>query len=247
MDTKMHEYDNSEKCARVENGQMHLQVHRSTTPGMTYTLPEGLCTTDTMNFIHGYLEMRARVPYRHGAWPSFWTTSGTVTRKAPYVAEIDIFEIFSDDRTAVHNLHKWGGGAAKHFMLPGGEGYPDRGYVFSHPETLNDEYHVYGFEWDEHNMSFYIDDVKYATVPVDESGDFCAEKLPGMEGFHEYAMIIINNEIFSPGSDWKPEGCVLTEDDPMPIDYYIDWVRLYQDPKTEKIRLKDEIAKLSEQ
>ena len=40
---------------------------------------------------------------------------------------------------------------------------------------------------------------------------------------------IFNNEIFTPGHGWCPEDKRLQpEDDPFPIDYEIDWVRLWQ-------------------
>ena len=38
MYTEMHEYDNSEKYGRVENGQMHLQVHKSEKEGFNWSL-----------------------------------------------------------------------------------------------------------------------------------------------------------------------------------------------------------------
>lgn len=60
------EYDNSERCIRVEDGQLHMQVHRSQQPGANFALSEGFTTKDTMNFKYGYLELRAR-----GAVPSW--------------------------------------------------------------------------------------------------------------------------------------------------------------------------------
>ena len=241
------DYDNSEKHCRIEGDKLLMQVHRSDKEGINYSLPEGFCTDKTMNFKYGYAEMRAKLPYRHGAWPSFWMKSNTPFMKAPYMSEVDIFEVFSSDRNAVANLHRWGGG--KHCMLRGGEGSLTRAYTFEKYENLNDEYHIYGFEWNEKMMAFYVDDVKYAEFPIDETGAdqyWPEDVFPGdMTGFHDFHYLIMNNEIFSPGSGWKPEGCVLTEDDPMPINYYIDWVRLYQDPKTEEIKLMDEIAQAS--
>jgi len=235
------EYDNSEKYCRVEDGMAHLQVWRSDKDGCNYTLSEGFNTGDTMVFKYGYLEMRARIPFRHGAWPSFWMTANTPFRKASWMSEIDIYEVFSNDRSVVSNLHKWGGG--QHVMLPGGEGSLNRAYTFEDYENLNNEFHVYGFEWDAREMSFYVDGYKYTTYPIalDNGGDFAPDVHTGVDGFHDFHRVIINNEIFSPGSSWKPDPWVLTDEDEMPIDYYIDWIRLYQ-KDGEEIRLKDEIA-----
>lgn len=235
------EYNNSEKFCRIEDNKLHMQVHRSELEDKDFALCQGLTTMGTMNFKYGYIEMRGRLPYRHGAWPSFWMKTNTPFAKANYMAEIDIFEVFSSDRHVVCNIHKWTENHNAHVMLPGGEGSLNRAYTFKNNENLNNEFHTYGFEWDEKFMSFYVDDQKYASFPIDESGEFGEDTIPGMDGFHDFAYIIFNNEIFSEGRGWKPEGAVLTDEDEMPIDYYIDYVRFYQNPEKEEVKFADEI------
>lgn len=244
MYTEMHEYDNSEKHARVENGQMLLQVHKSEKEGYNWSLSEGLNTLKTMAFRYGYVEMRAKIPYRHGAWPSFWCTSTPWLRKADWMCEIDIFEIFSSDRHVVANTHKWGLGTGKHCALPGGEGSLTRAYTFENYENLNDEYHIYALEWDKDFMKFYVDDTVFCTVPISgEKANYEPEVIDGIQGFHDPERLIINNEIFSDKSGWKPKDSALTDEDELPINYWIDYVRLYQDPATEDLYLKDDILK----
>ena len=233
-------YDNSEKNLRVENNNLHMQIHRCRD---TYSNPEGVVTRDTMNFKYGYLEMRAKVPYRHCAWPSFWLLGNTYFHDGNigWFTEVDVFEVFSSEDSAFPNIHKWG--KPGHEQLPGGE--EDnlyRGYRFENPETLNDEYHVYGFEWDEHDMKFYVDDVCYYSVPIDERCSFVSERYPTTEGFHEPLYILLNNEMFTEQSTYKPLGTAATPEDPMPIDYYVDWVRLYQYKDNERIYSNDEIS-----
>lgn len=240
------EYDNSEKYCRVEDNKLHMLVFRSSLPDKAYALSEGLTTMDTMNFKYGYVEMCGKLPSRHGAWPSFWMKSNTPFKTADYMAEIDIFEVFSSDRHVVSNLHKWAS-EGRHVMLPGGEGSLKRAFTFEKFENLNDEYHVYGFEWDEHFMSFYVDDEMYTRFPIDESGEFGEWSIAGMDGFHDFAYIIFNNEIFTEGRSWKPEGKILTDEDEMPIDYYIDYVRFYQNPEKEEVKFADEIAAKKEE
>lgn len=235
------EYDNGEKYVRIDDNKLHMQVHKSTLPDKAYALCQGVTTMQTMNFKYGYVEMCGKLPFRHGAWPSFWMKTNTPFATADYMAEIDIFEVFSSDRSVVSNLHKWAGGG-RHVMLPGGEGSLTRAYSFEKFENLNNEYHVYGFEWDEHYMSFYVDDEMYTRFPIDESGEFGEHSIAGMAGFHDFAYIIFNNEIFTEGRSWKPEGKILTDEDEMPIDYYIDYVRFYQNPEKEFVKFGDEIA-----
>lgn len=231
-------YDNSEKHIRIENNNLLMQIHKC---GDTFSLCEGLTTKSAMNFKYGYLEMRAKIPYRHCAWPSFWLLGNTCfhNESEKWFAEIDIFEVFSSVDSAGPNLHKWGSG--EHEMLPGDENNPYRAYKFENPETLNDEFHIYGFSWDEHEMGFYIDDNCYFKVTIDDSSNFKSELFPTISGFHEPVYILLNNEMFTEKSDWLPEGFAVTPDDPMPIDYYVDWIRLYQNSETDVLILKDEI------
>ncbi len=87
-----------------------------------YLTNYSVSTHDTMNFKGGYLEMRAKVPFKGmGEWPSFWAvSSAAVLYKQAYKAahngslnfcgygvEVDFFEIFSSTDTVVPNLHKW--------------------------------------------------------------------------------------------------------------------------------------------
>jgi len=49
----------------------------------------GVATHETMGFRYGYMEMRAWVPFRHGAWPSWWMTATSGLRKCDWMSEID--------------------------------------------------------------------------------------------------------------------------------------------------------------
>lgn len=220
-------YTNDSRTVRVEDGCLHLQVIPSGDAGHPWMLPQGVTTHESMGFKYGYLEMRGRVPFRHGAWPSFWLTSTFKFKNAPYEAEIDIIESFSSTNTVVYNLHKWTKDG-KRAMLPNGEGHASRSFVFPDAEALGGEFHVYGFEWTAAEMSFWIDGERYARVPVDEAHDFSPDGFPGMGCFHDFQSVIFNNEIFSPCRYWCPDKYRLSPDEPLPIDYWIDWVRLWQ-------------------
>jgi len=220
-------YTNDSRTARVEDGCLHLLVVPSGDPKRPQMLPRGVSTRDRMAFRYGYLEMRAKVPFRHGAWPSFWMTSQPKLQKAAWSSEVDIFEVFSSSNAVVANLHKWAGGG-RHFMLTGGEKGLSRTYFFRDCAKLNDEFHVYGFEWTPREMSFYVDGERFATFQIDEAHDFCPKERLGMAGHHDFHNIHINNEIFTPGHGWCPKEKRITAGDKLPIDYWVDWMRLYQ-------------------
>lgn len=238
-------YDNGKQNCRIEDGQMHMQSHRTDDSEHPFTLSEGLTTKFTMNWKYGYLEMRAKVPYRHGAWPSFWTQSSTVFQTTPWMAEADIFEVFSNECELKSALHKWGysnQGYSNHCSIGSGP------YKVSEPETINDEYHIYGYEWCPEYMAFFVDGKEYWRTPIDPvNGNFNYDVIDGVMGFHDFQFIIFNNEMFTEGSAWKPEGWAINDSDEFPINYYIDWVRLYQNPEKEEIKLKPEIDEVIEQ
>jgi len=233
------QYANDARTCEVKDSKLCLHVRPATEPGKRCILSRGIATHETMGFRYGYLEMRAKVPFRHGAWPSFWMQATPALKKCPWMSEIDIFEVFSSKGTVVANLHKWGWDAAAkksvHVMLPGGEGQDreDRGYSFPDCAKLNDAFHVYGFEWTAKAMSFFVDGMRYCTVPIDEAHDY-AKTLPGMAGHHDFHSIIFNNEVFTPGHGWMPKDSELKPED-LPIDYEIDWIRLYQKDGEERV------------
>ena len=219
-------YTNDERTMQVSNGLLRLRVLPSGRPDKVAMLPRGLVTRDRMSFRYGYLEMRARIPFRHGSWPSFWLQSHPKSAKADWMSEIDVLESFASTNAVVSNLHKWRG--KDHVMLPGGEGSLKRAYIFADAAHLNDEFHVYAMEWTPEAISFFVDGTRYMTVPIDEAHDFAPKPLSGMAGFHDPHYVIFNNEIFTPGHGWCPEDKRLLPSDPLPIDYEIDWVRLWQ-------------------
>ena len=239
MSSGDNEYVNDRRTVRLENGLLHLQVTRSKEPGKKCVLPEGLATHDTMGFRYGYLEMRAKLPFKHGAWPSFWLQSTPSLQKCPLMSEVDIVEVFSSTNRVVSNLHKWTKQdpvtkRVGHTMLPGGEGSAKRAYDFAAATNrLSDEFHVYGLEWTPRAMSFYVDGKRYASYPIDEANDFSAKTLPGMSCFQDFQSIILNNEVFTPGHGWCPKTCALQDDAALPFDYCVDWIRLYQGPEEE--------------
>jgi len=239
-------YVNDARTARLENSCLHLSVLPSGDPEKPQMLSRGIATHETMGFRYGFMEMRAKVPFRHGAWPSWWMQSTPSLRKCDWMSEVDIFEVFSTKSEVVANLHKWGKWNKEtkkneHVMMPGGEGrlaYADRGYCLPDPERLNDEFHVYGYEWTPKTMSFFVDGVRYCTVPVDEEHDYSPKPMKGMAGHHDFHSVIINNEIFTPGHGWCPERARIRPED-VPIEYWIDWIRLYQKDGEEFRELKE--------
>lgn len=236
-------YDNSERNLRIEDNMLHLQVNRVDDK---FSTCNSVTTKHTMLFKYGYVEIRAKLPFRHGAWASFWMKSDTPFLRSQanrnnWFSEIDIFELFSKNDEVCANIHRWGNknGEVWREMLPDVvEGRP-RNFKFKNPENLINEFHVYGMLWDEHSIKFYVDDEMYLDVPIDERSTLNNNTCNDMMGFHDPHYLIINNEVFTENLRWYPDGSALTNDEPMPIDYFVDYVRVYQDDKNDTIYIDD--------
>ncbi len=215
------------EVVRVADGKLQLNAVMDRPPesgNPLYTTCFSVTTYNKMHFRYGYLEMRARVPYKRSAWPSLWMKSlpGDIAPagRADYMAEVDVFEVFSSPDTAAPNLHKWHRNG-KHSSTSS----PTR-HKFTDIADLNNEYHIYGFEWTPRSMSMYLDGERYGYY--DLSVDFGHKD--GMAGFHETLYVIINNHVFTNTSPWKPQDSEVNSSSCLPNHYWIDWIRLYQKP-----------------
>lgn len=194
-----------------------------------------LITRHTMNYSQGYLEMRAIVPFRQGFWPAFWTVSNKDQllpakdwiEKYGWGTETDIFEIFGSKSVVTPNLHVWyQDGTSVHKMAK----YKTK-YEYENFSNLNNEYHIYGFEWTETEMSMYVDGEKYNTFYFKDN----APKQSEIDGFSQPVYVIINNGPITPENRSNDGmGLPRVDEDGNPSDipgvFSIDWVRLYQEP-----------------
>lgn len=202
----------------------------------SHSVPDGLLSNPKMSYIGGYLEMRAKVPFGKGAWPSFWLCAEDKYSAEDLGAEIDVFEVFSSNDTIVSNIHKWGykDGPLKHVQL--WDKSIKRSYTFKNITEASD-WHRYGFEWTDTKYRFFVDDICYAEFGITEADDFSAS-FKGMKGFFLPHHIRINNFLFTKtSSDWVPDEWRLQENDVGEFEYVIDYFRLYQEPEKHKIFL----------
>lgn len=236
----------------VENGLLKLTTKHFFDPFDSlpkYKLPAEINTMKTMNFQYGYLEMCARVPYKNGAWPSLWLKgingvgSGdrqelvqTDYKNDDYSSEIDIFENFGTSDTISPNLHKWYtgvGNANVSDLFKNSEQVNE--YRFSYLSNLNNEYHVYGFEWTKEKITVFVDGEAYHSFDITEKGNFDdAEHQTDMSGFHDPHYLIIWNNIYTP----LRQTYNFVNPSDLPLHYDIDWIHLYQKPDLGKIYTK---------
>ena len=193
-----------------------------------------------MNFQYGYLEMRARIPFGGGAWPSLWL-SGACSKDAVvsnlfnkgdikpsnFSAEIDIIEYTS----LSPNLHKWfyddaqgiegvTGIENKHSSL-GAVEKPVKSDLGMDPNQSY-VYQTIGFDWTPKDMTVYINGEKFYSYNWKESVQL--DGLNDMSDFLNPVFIRLNNHLL-------PKN-IPSDFSTLPCEFFIDYVRLYQKPNT---------------
>ncbi len=238
----------TEEAVFVKDGKLTLRAMEYTDPNdenIKYAVPASVHSQGTMEYRYGYAEIYARVPFKAGVWPSFWATSNTTLgeRKCyDYAVEVDVFEIFGNVNTVVPNIHKWyhdydyntnhnqtTNSAMGHTQLANATRYKYTNY-----SDLSNEFHLYGFEWTPTELNMYVDGYLYSTIDIVNSYDLYED----MSGYQDPLFLIFNNHIFSPGcieghNGWEPSNITGYEEENLPADYQIDWLRIYQNRSVE--------------
>lgn len=215
-------YNNSETNTNVSEGSLNMKVHKA--GNNKFSLSETLTTQGKMQFKYGYLEIRAKFPFSKGSWAALWMKSDTSRATLEdHFGEIDIVEAYGQKiNTQLWKWPKVNGNSSNRLGL-------DNAPVFvlkDHPDFDENEWHVYGFEWTDEFLKFYVDGEKYGEVDI--------AKTNLSDVANEWYYIIFSNEIFTESLDWHPEGEILTYDDAMP-ELKVDYIRLYQDASSGEV------------
>lgn len=217
-------------------------------PKVEYRVPCSPVTQNKMNYVYGYAEIRARIPYSPGVWASWWTQGeGSLggRRNFDYMLEVDIYEIFKTyektsyliqwfpeefDYNKRYEPNKTAGVSVSHSSEEWGP--HDHVYRFEASDSLNYEYHIYGFEWTPDEMIMTVDGTVNArydlTVPVAKHTD--------LSGYHDPQFFIFNTHLFYPGLS-NSDVSIETAPKSLPACHYIDYIRLYQKDGVGKLYL----------
>ena len=206
---------------KVENGNCVITMRRDHSVEGFEFAGASISTNGKFSFQYGRLEFRAKLPYGEGVWPALWTLSDYYSEMGdelgwPRGGEIDVMELVgmgSADEKDIHRDNKkihatlhWGADRDHH--------KESHSVYYLTEGTAADDYHIYAVEWDEEKIVWFVDDVAYKTVTLDD---------PEMLGaFHQKHWIIMNvamanYEPYSPG-----------EITPLPQSMYVDYVRVYK-------------------
>ena len=126
----LYDLSEDERNVKVEDGLLKLNVYYDK-ERECFVGPSSPTTLKGMSYTYGYLEMRARVPYSHASWASFWAIGRDAINEdktLPYFVEFDFFEIDGANHIAYPNLHKWHKRQSEFWI----EGKPGNDSISSH-------------------------------------------------------------------------------------------------------------------
>lgn len=148
----------------VENGNLKITARQELYLGSSYTSAR-ILTKGKFEQKYGRIEARIKLPLGKGLWPAFWMLgANSDTVLWPQCGEIDIMEYLGDKPTQVlGSVH--------------GPGYSGGSAVSTKFTLKNDrfdtDYHIFGIEWGENYINYYVDDVLYNQItPADVSGEW---------------------------------------------------------------------------
>lgn len=238
----------TEEAVKVQNGSLNLTSGQRADG--SFFAPASVHTQGTMEYRYGYIEIRAKIPYRTGVWPSFWMQSAATLggrQNYDYMVEVDMLEVFGHTSDLYCNLHKWyssakqeqygvrniaaaeDGGIAGTLSSWFGQPVGEEKRTVENPE----EWHTYGFAWDANYMCMYVDQKLFRVYDITSAknvfgSDNVKKTDSDMSGFNDPLYIIFNNHIFTENATWKPHTITGSESTSLPATYEIDYVRLYQ-------------------
>jgi len=133
----------------VEGGLLKITAKKETYQGAAYTSTR-MITKDKYEFTYGKIDVRARLPEGGGTWPAIWLLGANIdTVGWPASGEIDIMEHWGHNPTIVSS--------ATHTPSCFG-GCPDTTVGETTVTDFATEFHVYGLEWTENKLRFFLDD-----------------------------------------------------------------------------------------
>lgn len=208
------------------NSESAFEQHKYMTSG-------SVTTEGKMSYQYGYLEIRAKVPYKEGCWPSFWLRSHNSTGKqenAIYEVEVDVFEVFGSRTGLVSNLHQQNYNGSSYQTNKTNINNQEK-YTFANTADLSNEYHIYAFEWTPDRMAVYVDGVLNCEWKLKALNLWGYGLKTDTSGFNTTMNILFNNHLFTQSSEYKPSdesNIIENYEENLPAEFDIDYVRLYQ-------------------
>jgi beta-glucanase (GH16 family) len=157
----------------------------------------------------GYIEMRAKLPYGQGIWPSWWFLGQNIgTVGWPACGEMDVMEMFGNNPSTNMGSYHMGTSSNRidwtaNYNLSSGR--------------FADGYHTFGLLWDANGVTNYVDGVQYESH---------ASSSPGYAFNQPFYMIL---DLAVGG---VPPGNVNSSSTTFPQYLDVDYIRVYKPGST---------------
>jgi beta-glucanase (GH16 family) len=190
---------------KVENGMLKITAIKEQYLGSGYTSAR-IISKGKYEKKYGRIEARIKLPRGKGLWPAFWMLGANSDNVIwPQCGEIDIMEYLGNSPTKIFGTvhgpgYSAGESISKNFFLSN--------------SRFDTDFHIFGIEWDENRVNFYVDDSLYHSVTP--------EDVPGEWVFNQSFYMILNIAVGGnlPGA---PNG-----ETPFPQEMLVDYIRVYE-------------------
>ena len=197
--------------AYVDKGNLVLKAipNADRTADKAAMLTGAIETRGLYSFKHGKVEVRAKVYAHKGTFPAIWMMPQSPKEGWPACGEIDIFETIDLQDITYHTVHS-------HWTYNLGHHSDPRSSHSAHYSM--EDYHVYGFEWEEGTMRWYVDGTQVGSYSHCDDPEAIAQ---GQWPFEKEFYLILNQSV-GDGSWAAPADTMHT------YRMDVDWVRVYQ-------------------
>ena len=196
--------------AYLTDGNLVIRANKENYGGREYTSSR-LKTQSKQTVNYGRIDIRAVMPQGQGIWPALWMLgSNFPTVGWPHSGEIDIMEMIGGNgrENTVHVTAHWYNQSSDQNASYGGN------YGLPSGETLSTNFHVFSIDWDSTSITWYLDNVQYHTMAINDSSSLAA--------FRKDFFFIFNIAV---GGNWPqyPDASTV-----FPQRMVVDYVRVFQ-------------------
>lgn len=188
-----------------KKGQLTIQAKKEKFPGTVQNFTSARLQTNQA-FKYGVFEMRAKLPYLKGTWPTFWLRCADSFCKSSRDGEIDIMEMVAWNLNTIHSaVHFTNGSKSNKTKIK---------------DTVS-EFHVYATEWTPTSITTFVDGRAY--FRYDKPLNATYAQWPFNSNNNTFN-IILNLAI---GGKWGAFKGVDETTKSYPQNFTIDYVRVY--------------------
>ena len=196
--------------AYLTDGNLVIRANKENYGGREYTSSR-LKTQSKQTVNYGRIDIRAVMPQGQGIWPALWMLgSNFPTVGWPHSGEIDIMEMIGGNgrENTVHGTAHWYNQSSNQNASYGGN------YGLPSGETLSTNFHVFSIDWDSTSITWYLDNVQYHSMAINDSSSLAA--------FRKDFFFIFNIAV---GGNWPqyPDASTV-----FPQRMVVDYVRVFQ-------------------